>query len=372
MTQGKEHSRLAVAGVVVFYLTAAIVMVLVNKAVLNVSNTPPLFFLFIQLAIAVLLLLISHAVKLVRLPRIEKKVVRGLWKLIGVNVAGLSFNNYCLKYIDASFYQVARGLVLPITVIISYAFLKTRPSNWILCACFIICLGFFTSVHPGNAHLNMRGIIFGLLSSLTTAAHAVVIKTSLPVVGGSTIDMAYYVNLFSALLFVPLSVIMGELPTIYALFFHTNAHDLSVFSIGAALTGVVGFLICIAGFLSIKVTSPITHMVSSAVRSALMAVLGVVLFDEHLSSEKIASIVIIVLGSVFYTWIKDRESRAAARADHDYEHLDQQPLETIHVDGQSDGSGERDGDVNILFEAPPEYDYSEEQQLKKQTAHSSS
>ncbi|TIA91247.1 hypothetical protein E3P99_01175 [Wallemia hederae] len=327
--------------------------VLVNKAVLNVGNTPPLFFLFIQLAIAVLLLLLSHLCKLVTLPRIDKTVVRGLWRLIAINVAGLSFNNYCLKYIDASFYQVARGLVLPITVIISYISLRTRPSAWILSSCFIICLGFFISVHPGEADLNMMGIVFGLLSSLTTAAHAVIIKTSLPVVDGSTIDLAYYVNLFSAILFIPLSMVVGEIPTIYSLFFESSSSDLMTFSIGALVTGVVGFLICIAGFLSIKVTSPITHMVSSAVRSALMAVLGVVFFHDRLSGEKIASIVIIVLGSVFYTWIKDRESRATSRVDNadEYEHLEQQPLETIHV--QDDDTHQHADDV--LFEAPPEY-----------------
>lgn len=326
-----------------------------------------------------LLLLLSHLLKLVRLPRIDKHVVRGLWKLIAINVAGLryvgcalkhlndsllpynSFNNYCLKYIDASFYQVVRGLVLPITVVISYVFLKARPSAWILSSCFIICLGFFTSVHPGETDLSMLGVIFGLLSSLTTATHAVIIKTSLPVVDGSTIDLAYYVNLFSALLFIPLSVVVGEIPTIYALFFKSDAGDLMTFSVGALITGVVGFLICIAGFLSIKVTSPITHMVSSAVRSALMAVLGVVFFHDNLSAEKIASIVIIVIGSVFYTWIKDREGKAASHVENadEYEHLEQQPLETIHVEG----GGERDNDV--LFEAPPEYSEQDEEQQRK-------
>ena len=36
-----------------------------------------------------------------------------------------------------------------------------------------------------------------------------------------------------------------------------------VFVVGSAVTGVFGFLLCIAGLLSIKVTSPVTHMFSS-------------------------------------------------------------------------------------------------------------
>lgn len=37
----------------------------------------------------------------------------------------------------------------------------------------------------------------------------------------------------------------------------------NVFMWGCVVTGVFGFLLCVAGLLSIKVTSPITHMFSS-------------------------------------------------------------------------------------------------------------
>lgn len=42
----------------------------------------------------------------------------------------------------------------------------------------------------------------------------------------------------------------------------------------------MGFLICIAGFLSIKITSPITHMVSAAVRGVLQTLLSVAFFAD--------------------------------------------------------------------------------------------
>ncbi len=48
--------------------------------------------------------------------------------------------------------------------------------------------------------------------------------------------------------------------------------------------GIVGFLICVAGLLSIKVTSPVTHMFSSAVRSVLQTILGVNLFGDVLNA----------------------------------------------------------------------------------------
>lgn len=44
--------------------------------------------------------------------------------------------------------------------------------------------------------------------------------------------------------------------------------------------GVLGFLMSIASLLSIKVTSPITHMVSSAVRGVAASFLGVWVFKD--------------------------------------------------------------------------------------------
>ena len=44
--------------------------------------------------------------------------------------------------------------------------------------------------------------------------------------------------------------------------------------------GVFGFLMSVASLMSIKVTSPITHMVSSAVRGVAASLLGVWLFHD--------------------------------------------------------------------------------------------
>lgn len=38
--------------------------------------------------------------------------------------------------------------------------------------------------------------------------------------------------------------------------------DWTVFAWGTLITGFFGFLLCVAGLLSIKITSPITHMFS--------------------------------------------------------------------------------------------------------------
>ncbi|CAE6431758.1 unnamed protein product [Rhizoctonia solani] len=320
----KPASRVKVAATVVFYLVAAIAMVVANKWVLNETKTP-LFFLFAQLVIACVLFLICHAFGFLKLPRnLDMHIVKGLSPLIACNVLGLSFNNYCLKYVDASFYQVARGLVLPITVATSAVLIHTRPSLKVLGACALVTGGFFVGVlldqsaSPAGATTTSPsaiGIFFGVLSSFTTALLAVVIKSCLPVVGNSALDLAWYNNLLSAVVLAPIIVLVGEGPDVMDLLFGTasvtktaagmTAFDTFIY--GSAITGLFGFLINIAGFMSIKVTSPITHMVSSAVKGVLQSILGVWFFHDVISGGRGTSISLILLGSIYYTWVKNQE-----------------------------------------------------------------
>ncbi|EUC56878.1 GDP-fucose transporter [Rhizoctonia solani AG-3 Rhs1AP] len=319
----KPVSRVKVAATVVFYLVAAIAMVVANKWVLNETKTP-LFFLLAQLVIACVLFLMCHVFGLLKLPRnLDMQTVKGLAPLIACNVLGLSFNNYCLKYVDASFYQVARGLVLPITVATSAVIIHSRPSLKVLGACALVTAGFFVGVlldrsaSPAGTTSSPStiGIFFGVLSSFTTALLAVVIKSCLPVVGNSALDLAWYNNLLSAVVLAPIIVLVGEGPDVMDLLFgaasatktSSGMTAFDTFIYGSAITGLFGFLINIAGFMSIKVTSPITHMVSSAVKGVLQSILGVWFFHDVISGGRGTSILLILLGSIYYTWVKNQE-----------------------------------------------------------------
>ncbi|KIK68307.1 hypothetical protein GYMLUDRAFT_35692 [Collybiopsis luxurians FD-317 M1] len=316
----KPASKGLVTGVVVFYLVAALSMVMANKWVLNATEAP-LFFLFTQLIIAVVLFVISDTMKL--LPdklTFDTNVCKGLVPMVGLNVVGLSFSNYTLKYVDASFYQVARGLVLPFTVCTSFFILNARPSLRILFSCGIVTLGFFVGVFLDGTPLSLVGIFFGVVSSAITAIHSVVIKQSLNVVNGSALLLSWYTNLLSAIVLIPIVVVAGEVPEIFKLFFGVEdllrssgqMTALGTFIWGSVITGVLGFMMSIASLLSIKVTSPITHMISSAVRGVAASLLGMWLFHDIITSGRASSIAIILLGSIYYTWVKHIESQAQA------------------------------------------------------------
>ncbi|KAF8956057.1 hypothetical protein BDZ97DRAFT_1672214 [Flammula alnicola] len=298
--------RLQVVGVVTFYMASALIMVFVNKAVLNGSPDLPLLFLLLQVLIAVILLHASAAVHgdKIKIPKLEMEVAKKLIPVVSVNIIGLVFNTLCLRDVEASFFQIARGLVLPLTIAVSSCYTRSTPSRMVFMAAGIVTLGFMLGVAPSsNSALPVTAIpstlslFYGVLSSLFIAFHAVLIKNSLPYCNNSTIELAWWTNAGSAILILPFVILTGEPSKLYSLAQSDN-WNWAVFLWGTIVTGIFGFLLCIAGLLSIKITSPITHMFSSAARSVLQTALGVWIFNDILTASRVVSISVILGGTM--------------------------------------------------------------------------
>jgi hypothetical protein len=97
--------------------------------------------------------------------------------------------------------------------------LHARPSLRILFSCSIVTFGFFIGVFLDAIPMSLVGISFGVTSSAITALHSVVIKKSLDVVKGSALHLSWYTNLLSLGIFIPLMLVVGELPEVTKLLF---------------------------------------------------------------------------------------------------------------------------------------------------------
>ncbi|TFK75612.1 hypothetical protein BDN72DRAFT_810477 [Pluteus cervinus] len=320
-------------------------MVMANKWVLNVT-TAPIFFIWTQLIIASILFLISDALRILpsRLT-FDLKVCKGLIPNIVLNVTSLILSNYTLKNVDASFYQVARGLVLPFTVLTSGILLRTRPSLLILLACTVVTIGFFVGVFLDAVPVSSKGIFLGVASSFIAALHSAVIKISLDTVKSTTKDdnhaalaLSWYTNLLSAVVLIPIFLLAGEGPGIVKLAFNLEElitpegapSHLETFLWGSFITGILGFLMSIASLLSIQVTSPITHMISSAVRGVAASLLGMWFFKEVITIGRASSIAIILAGSIWYTWIKNQETQRSKQSKGEYERVQMEDMEAAN------------------------------------------
>ena len=112
-------------------------------------------------------------------------------------------------------------------------------------------MGFFVGVFLDGTDVSSVGVAFGVLSSMITAIHSVVIKRSLDVVKGSALHLSWYTNLYSAIALIPVIIIAGEVPAIAALFAQpsplstTGISPLSTFLWGSAIT------VCLSQWLDI-------------------------------------------------------------------------------------------------------------------------
>jgi len=307
-----EPTRLQVASVVAFYMASALIMVLVNKAVLLSVPALPFAFLWAQIVIAVLLLHLSQLLfpKHFELPKVNWTTIKLLTPVISTGMAGLALNTLCLATVDTSFFIIARGLALPLTIGISSFVTKKIPGWRVFVAAGIVTFGFSLGVYrkgyindiaAGTKTITYTAIIVGVASSFFLALHAVLVKSAIKHVDGSIVALTYYSNLLAVGCLLPFIFINGEHMAFIELV--GKGQDWLPFIAGSAVTGLFGFLLGIAGLLSIKVTSPITHMFSSAGRSVLQTILGVSLFNDIITPDRGASIGLITLGAMYYTWV---------------------------------------------------------------------
>ncbi|KAJ7856702.1 hypothetical protein B0H14DRAFT_3108224 [Mycena olivaceomarginata] len=313
-----------------FYIVAALVMVLGNKAVLNQTPDLPFTFLSIQLSTAVLLF-----------PTVlDRSTATKLLPFLSVGFIGLVFNTLCLANVDASFFQIARGLLLPFTILMSSLFTRTIPRLHVFLSALVVTLGFLVGVAPSFsltsnstiAREPLRAVLYGLISSIVLSMHVVLSKVVTATVKHSVIGISYFGNLFMAVGLIPFIFLNGELDALHR---HLVSPDQvwTTFVVGTAVTGVFGFLLGIANVLSIKVTSPVSHMFS-AVRILYLAflsyspVLNQVLqaaksafFSSGTLSQtyRLGAITLITGGTMFYTWIQSNACPATSAPKNDLE-----------------------------------------------------
>ncbi|KAH9982831.1 hypothetical protein BGW80DRAFT_1265193 [Lactifluus volemus] len=325
-------------------------MVFVNKTVLNASPDVPLLFLFLQLIIAVILLHVAALFSSrIEIPRWDYHTMKKLFPVVSINIVGLVFNMFCLREVEATFFQIARGLVLPLTISVASLTSHSHPTIRVIVAAATVTMGFFIGVAPeGSLPVSSIpstiSLFYGVFSSLCIAVHSVLVKSSLTYCNNSTIQLAYWTNAGSALLLSPFVLLLGEPAKLLELV-SSSESNMNAFFWGTLVTGFFGFLLCVAGLLSIKVTSPVTHMFSSAARSVIQTLLGVWLFHDVLTINRVTSLLTILGGTMYYTWVKTTEQAQQSARPID--------LEALRRDGD-DKEVEEAGVVSEVREKAPD------------------
>ena len=310
-----------VLGAVCFYWFVSISLVFLNKLAVSGSLgiDAPLFLTWTQVVIAVLSCLIfaylknlsSFRASLSFFPHLsfkKEKAVKIL-PLTTIFVAMIVFNNLCLKYVEVSFYNVARALSVVFNIILQKLLLNQGTSSKCILSVFVVVVGYYLGCE-GEVRFSWLGITYGAIASLFVALYSNFVKKTLPVVDNDSWSLLYYNNVLAMIIMPLVFLLAGE----YSQIILSPLESLHFWGL-LVFTGLFGFLINIAAFLQIQVTSPVTHNVSGIAKSAAQTVLAIVIFRNPVTFIGNFGLGLVFAGSFAYGYFKNLEGKSKAGQD---------------------------------------------------------
>ena len=156
-----------------------------------------------------------------------------------------------------------------------------------------------------SGSLSTIGLTFALIASLFSSLFFVFTKRTLNTVNNNIWSLTWYNNVNACVLFLPLMLISGDL--------HKVLHSYQVTKISFwiyQLTG--GFFAFGVGFataLQIAKTSPLTHTISGAAKGVILAVIGVIVYQEEKSYVWWLSFCTFGISCGFYVYFKSMEMK---------------------------------------------------------------
>ncbi|ETO32902.1 GDP-L-fucose transporter [Reticulomyxa filosa] len=261
-------------------------------------------------------------------PEIAHKVM----PLTVVFLGMIIFNNLCLKYVEVSFYQVARSLTIVFNVIFTYCLLAQQTDRNTVAWCIAIIVGYLMGC-DGEVHFSIIGVVFGVLSSAFVALNSIYVKKILPIVDESSEKLMMYNNINAVLILLPI-IYFFTVPSAFlkkngsfsqkkngSTFFLTGGYvdetfaqdefkeiDLnnhvfgtSIFWTLTIVAGIVGYLINFASYLQIKYTSPLSHNVSGTAKAAAQTVIALLVFRNPVTAQGMLGVIVVILASFGYS-----------------------------------------------------------------------
>uniref|UniRef100_A0A7R9WM04 Sugar phosphate transporter domain-containing protein n=1 Tax=Craspedostauros australis TaxID=1486917 RepID=A0A7R9WM04_9STRA len=239
-------------------------------------------------------------------PKAEYNAVTGkkVFPLSVVFVGMITFNNLCLKWVEVSFYNVARSLTIVFNVVFSSVMLGSSTSSRTMLCLGVVILGFFMG-SKGEVNFSFRGTVAGICSSLFVSLNSIFTKKILPAVDNDHWRLTFYNNVNACILFIPL-ILYYEVPTIIAAM---NAQLVSTtFWTAMTVAGFFGFSIGIVTVLQIKATSPLSHNISGTAKAAVQSMMAFYIWGNQATFMGVLGIFTVLGGSLMYTLVKMKEN----------------------------------------------------------------
>ncbi|KAF7729525.1 hypothetical protein EC973_004199 [Apophysomyces ossiformis] len=308
----RSHPVALIVAVVTFYFIISLSVVFLNKYIMDGMQFKfALFVTWYQLVVALVLLLIwAHLGKTNSLfsiiPPYEFNTItaKKVAPLTFIYVMMLALNNLCLKYVEITFYQVARSLSINFTVLFTYLILGKKTSFPALVACIIVFLGFAIGSY-GELHFSLEGVFYGVGSSAFVALYGIYVQKTLAAVDNNQWKLLHYNTTLALIFLFPLVLFSGELSEMLETT-QEQLHDLGFWTM-MTITGVTGFGINIAMFLQVKYTSALTNTICGTAKACVQTLLAAMIYRNPISDLNGLGIFLALFGSGYYGWVRYKE-----------------------------------------------------------------
>lgn len=322
---------------VTFYWFISITMVFVNKSLLSdpVGRVDaPLFITWFQCVVTVIGCYVMGEMGVANVPKFEIKtdILKQMLPLSCIFTLMMVCNNLCLKYVEISFYQVARSLTIVFNVVFDFVILGQRTSFPAILCCALVVSGFMVG-NQQEIRWSFQGVIFGVMASFFVAMNSIFVKKMFPLVENNPWKLTLYNNLNASFLFLPLIVAFGEPNMVVTSPNILNPKFWSMMLAG----GVFGICISFAVAAQIKYTSPLSHNVSATAKAAAQTVLGLAVYRNPITFGGAMSVAVILMGSLFYTLVRRSEMKKKLAAQEAA--AEQEVEKTLLVDGEQQEKG---------------------------------
>lgn len=310
----KHHGTIAI--VIALYWAISISMVFLNKHILSgtFGGELTIFSAWFQSlsAVGFIASLGYTSSKLqcgISLPAIEpcQLLSKNMILLSLTSVVALTFNNLMLKHIGVAFYQVARSCTIIFTVILSSIMLKKGLPLQAMFACLMVIAGFFIGIDQEDASgtLSVFGIIYGLVASFSAAVCGIMFKKTESILDRDSLKLAYYNNINSVILFLPIVLSSGQFSSVMDSDFKFQSRFWALLILGGCFSLALGWV----SALQIKYTSPVAHHLSINAKSVMQTVLAVIFYQENKTIFWWLGNFLVVFGIFLYAISKLQEDK---------------------------------------------------------------
>eukprot|EP00752_Nemacystus_decipiens_P006798 g6103.t1 len=334
----EKKSRLYVAGVIALYWFVSISLVYINKYIVSRQADPsngtdkkpsvPIFITWSQCIVTCVICWVcglmgekerggqSSADKekaehkpsassfLAGFPkaRYDRDAALKVLPLSFIFVLMIVSNQLCLKYVEVSFYNVARSLTIPFNAIFSVVILGSVVSCRTIMCLVVVITGFIVGC-GGEVKLSILGVQWGLISSVAVSLNSIYTKKALPHVANDAWRLTFINNANACLLFIPFvlyfegSMLRDQFDTLFA----------GIFMTGLLVSGLLGFMMGIVSVMQIRATSPLTHNISGTAKAGVQSILAFYIWGNPMTVKACLGIFLVLMGSSLYTYVKITE-----------------------------------------------------------------